>query len=469
MLIYELARHGLGLSEPGGIFSIGFLFLGTNIIGVLIWLITMDPRHWRYILGDTRYTPLLGKYLGFETMPFAFALLIGLIFVSLVSMRVRVKFLYIIVAALLTSLGLIYPILFPAGCIFVGGLLFLLISRWAKGLPKYSKGELVLLTTTVGLSVAAVMLFLYMVTQDRVQPSFQFALSGKKSSSLQVITALIPFWLISIPFLLRSILKRDGSTMLLVATSICMMVLYIFIDLDNTEYKYVMCATIFLAPICAASIDDYYPGTSRVKWFFAVLIPTGLITVHLFLFFQVGKGLPRSLEYAPEIVENSFWISLDSSDEDAAWTRIIRESTAEDTIVVDSASRIHSGPFLNRSLYFPSDTKGEYSAGYSLNNRFILIDQRGYSDQVYSERLNAVQTLFNDSDPLKLASSIRTLVSTGRPLAIRFSRENTPALMWLKHWRIGSQLYFDESSIIWYIDSIKDDMTSLPNDDELEN
>src|SRR5919109_1027792 len=69
VLAYELASSGLGLHNSTSLLSAGLTFVGTNIVGAIGYLIS---GKWEF-LGDIRYTPLLGKYFGFETIPFALA------------------------------------------------------------------------------------------------------------------------------------------------------------------------------------------------------------------------------------------------------------------------------------------------------------------------------------------------------------------------------------------------------------
>src|SRR5918996_2746313 len=71
VLAYELASQGLGLQNSTALLSVGLTFVGTNVVGAVGYLVT---RKWEF-LGDIRYTPLLGKYFGFETIPFALVLI----------------------------------------------------------------------------------------------------------------------------------------------------------------------------------------------------------------------------------------------------------------------------------------------------------------------------------------------------------------------------------------------------------
>ena len=137
VLAYELAGHGLGLQNSTALLSAGLTFVGTNVVGAVGYLVS---RKWE-LLGDIRYTPLLGKYFNFDIMPFAFALIIGLSLVCVLILERNTRWLWSLVPVLLIALGLVYPILFPVGCLLVAFTLLLLWKR-TRNNPKI-RGDMV--------------------------------------------------------------------------------------------------------------------------------------------------------------------------------------------------------------------------------------------------------------------------------------------------------------------------------------
>jgi hypothetical protein len=451
VLCYELGRRGLALSLAASLLSAVLMFFGTNIIGALVWAIQNDNRSFQNILGDTRYTPMMGKYNGFETMPMSFAVLIGLLLICVISLKMKVKYFPVYIFIFLVSLGLIYPILFPVGCIVAAVFMVLITSNWMSQAPKYSRKEIISGAASIIIAIVTVLLFLTLVTQDRAKPSFQFEFSGRIAKSLHLVTALFPFYIISAWFLVKSIYHRNGAVLLLAIASGLMMGLYLFFNLDDTEYKYIICATISIAPVCAASIDYYLNHYPRWKLPLTFLITISLVGFHVYSFFLFDKGHIRSLINAPMIDQSSFWISLNSTEKMSAWVNIVKQKTPENAIVVADQSTVHLGPFLDRSLYAPADINGELTAGYSNKNNTLLVGLRGYSESDYEKRMGIVNNLLQGTDETKINAALDTIFSLGRPVVIRFADENAPSLKYLERKGIGSQLFADSENTIWYI------------------
>jgi len=277
LLAYALCRDGLQLSRALSIFGSGTLLLGTNIAGTLGWAYARDWHWHKELFGDLRYTPMLGKYLGFETMPFAFALLLGMTLVATIALRRPIRHLWILITALLLALGLLYPILFPAGCLVVG-LLWLLLALGQlsilpafgggmvrDSLPGYSWWSLVGIALggvfAVAVTLGALQLIMIDGSNAPIRLSSRLEMGSK---GIQAIVALLLF----VPALLYlpSVLRRSHHTQyqrtqyqrtqyqrqnqqdrvgfLLIGATIGLVLLYAVADLEALEYKYVLAATV---------------------------------------------------------------------------------------------------------------------------------------------------------------------------------------------------------------------------------
>ncbi len=453
VLAYELAKTVFGLHAATAWFSVGLLFLGTNVMGATVWLLTADLRRWLFVLGDGRYTPFLGKYVGFETMPFAFALLLGLTLVCTLSMQRQIKHLGTLVASLLIALGLLYPLLFPVGALLVAGLIGLLAARWVPGLPPYTRRERLWLAAAFGLSLIVFLGYLGLVTQDRVKSTFQFTTHEWQllAKGLQVLSALLPFILLAGPLLVTAIRRRSGPALLLAATALALMGAYVLADLSNLEYKFIFGATMMLFPLSAATLDPLFVRLPRWRWPMATAVPLLLVVIHLLLMYRLGARLPSNLANAPRLQENAFWLALDQNEPEAAWLQAVRDGTPANTILVAHNSRIHLGPFVARSLYLPSDADGVTTAGYSVPNDYNMLTWRGYSAELYGQRRATVAALYEEQLPANLATALQQLQKLNRPLAIHFSGANTPALTWLREQTNGCALFADEQATVWFI------------------
>ncbi len=453
LLAYELIRRGLGLQSSAAYLGVGLLFLGTNITGVILWLFAHDMYRWQFYLGDIRYTPFLSKYLGFETMPFAFALTIGLALICLLGLRQPIKWLPGILTALLTALGLIYPILFPIGCLLTGGMLLLLVTKLAPNLPAYTGRQLLWIGLGIGFSIASFVVFMLFVTQDRTTSVAHLSTKHEMlAKSFHVLSALAPLGLVALPFTLKFLWQRHAPVLLLTATALSLMAMYVIFNLDDLEYKYILGATIMLAPLSAAGLDQMFFQKTRLRWAWTLAIPLMLGVTNQALMYQAGAQLPDNRVNAPAINEQAFWLQLAPSEPDAAWTTAVRTETPLDTILVTNNSRIHLGPFVDRSLYLPSDSSGENTTGYSVDNRFNLLEWRGYPQALYAQRQQTTATLYATSDKDQLATVLYTLIALDRPVAIHFSDPQAGALLWLKQIGLGTQLFSDPKNVVWLID-----------------
>lgn len=459
VLAFELAKSGLGLHSSTALFGVGLLFLGNQIIVISTSVITNDIHHWEWILGTDQIAPLLAWYRGFEDMPFVFPLLLGLALVCLVGMRRRVRFLSAIIVSLMIAIGLIYPLFFPMACLLSGGTIFLLISRWARGLPRYEPRELFLLVAGFVVSVIVFLAFLTAITKDRANPSFQLLQAGRWSRGFQALTALLPLVLLAAPFVVKAILKRDGPTIVLTATGVFLVGLFLFTKVSYLEPKFIDASVIAVAPLSAAGVEQLFGRLTRMRWVLALMVPVALAIINFQYWFGLGAGTPSNLANAPQFSEDSFWIALAPSEKDMAWTSAVRASTPIDTIMVVLKPGIHLEPFIARSLYFPSDyderSNIEYTvspAGYSVDKRVYLLEQRGYSERVWDERLQVIKSFYDETDRTKSILVLQALQRLNRPLAIHFSSETVPALTWLRQEKIGSEFYSDSRNIIWFIE-----------------
>jgi hypothetical protein len=90
-------------------------------------------------------------------------------------------------------------------------------------------------------------------------------------------------------------------------------------------------------------------------------------------------------------------------------------------------------------------------AGYSVDKKYYLLDQRGYSKASFEHRSRIVQTLYTEADVRKLAEAVNALLAFHRPIAIHFAPRDTPSLIWMKENDIGSELYSDAENVVWFL------------------
>jgi len=447
VLGYELASRGLGLHGSSALLSSGLMFVGTNTVGALAYFVS--GKNW--LLGDTRYTPILGKYFGFETIPFALALINGLSLVCVLILERKTKSLWWLAPIVLIALGLVYPILFPVGCLLVAFTILLLF----KQSPSDSQhSKCIRWQLVIGFLASLIVVFGYLghVTAERSISTFQIhTLDRFKTTTRYAVVALLPFLILGLPFVIRGVLVRRSSTILLTAAGVSSIGFYLLFDLANMEYKFMLAATLLLMPLTAGGVEILFRQSLRVRWVVSAVTPLVLVLFFGLFIFKTGIQVPDNLGNTPKIVEESFWLRLDKNEADSGWTDAVHQMTPEDTILVVHNSRIHIPPFANRSLFFPGLGEGRAMAGYSVNKRRYLLVERGYSRVSFDLRSKTVESLYYETDAKKLAGVVNGLLTFHRPIAIHFPYRDTPSLIWMRQNNIGSELYSDSGNVIWFI------------------
>jgi hypothetical protein len=459
VLGYELGRTGLGLHRTTALLGVTLMFLGTNIAGIVLRLFAGYTDWWARYFGDIRYSPFLGKFYTFDTMLWGMTLLLGLALVYAVALRRRVAALDGLSAALLVGLGVVYPVLFPAGLALAGSFLLLAIFRPAKDVPTYGRSEVARLGAAVALSVVAAGLYLALVTADRDVAAFALSQrSDIKLKAYRFLAALGPFIVLAALPMFAFVRSRYGPALLMALWVVPLSAAYVFIDLTQLEYKYVLAATIGLAFLAAAAVDRLFRRRPRSGWGIGAFVAAALAVANLLLVFRAGEHIPGNLAAGMPLDESSFWIALSPSEPDSSWTTAIRLDTDPNTIVIAQKPGVQLSALVGRSMYVPSDTDGGRVPGYNLDQRFYLLKQRGYPADLYERRLEVVAALYTSQEEADLIAALSDLKELRRPVAIDFASPNAFSLRWLEAQAIGRVLVANSQNTVWLVD----DLGTLP-------
>jgi hypothetical protein len=453
-LSYELGRSGLGLHRTTALLGVALMFLGTNVIGMVPFIVTGYSQWWDRYFGDIRYSPFLSKFYAFDTMIWGMALLIAMALVYTVALRRRVTPLDGLTVALLVGLSLVYPLLFPAGLVLAGCFLFLAIARltMSEGLPEYTRWEIARLGFAILFSMIVVWLYLGLMTADRDVATFALSsLRDIRFKTIRFLGAMVPFIVMAaLPFI-GFIRLRHAAALLLALSALAFSVAYIAIDLAKLEYKYVLAATIGLAFLAAAAVEPLIQRRPRLGSVTGTMVAVGLAVINLLLVFRVGGHVPGNLDLGAPLDEGSFWIALSTPEPDSAWTRAIRENTSENTVVIARKPGVQLSVLVGRSMYVPSDIDGGFVPGYNLNQRFYLLEQRGYPARVYDRRLGVVETLYTSQEDAKIIEALHYLKELRRPVAIHFPNRDIYSLHWLETQALGRVLFSDGQNTVWLV------------------
>jgi hypothetical protein len=453
---YE-ASNLLGFHNVTTFFVAGLIGLSGNFLGTALGVTTSHIVEWGMRLGDTRTGPFLGKFIQLQAMNFGLTVFSGLVLVCVTACRQKFRFLAELAGLLLVTLGLTYVSIFPAGALLVVCLLLLTIIPVARDMPRYSSFEIMKLA--VALLLAGLIVYAYMSWMTReltnsgvhlitsVGPLFRKAV--RAGLSLLIPGALAMY------FAVTTLSQRRAPILLLTGGATGAIFLFVFTRVSSSliEYKFLFCAIIMLSLLAGGALDTALRRRPRMAWVACGSMVALLLGLHIIHSYKMEARYQANLTTGPRIDESSFWLSLDTSEPDAAWTRAIRERTPENTVVVVGQTRHHLGTYLDRSLLIPVDRGNLKSrVGYAETGEYNLVVLRGYPENEFKRRLRLVDSLYTEANPRQLRALMLALGVMNRPIAIHFAHHDTPLLQWLKTGGAGFPLYTDARQEVWFID-----------------
>jgi hypothetical protein len=454
VLVYETTLL-LGVHPSAGILGVGLLALGTNLIGKVGSLAKSGFLDWSLIFrmsvrGDPRYTPLLIKYVEFTAMPVGLSIFCALTFVAVLLCRKRSASLLWLYPLLLTSIGLLYPPIFPPAVGLSGCLLLLAFVPDTQGGTRFRPREVIVLA--LGTLLAGFIGYAYYKSLSAGHTRSVAELAAIDGMLRRAAYAGMVFAPLAIPACWpawRAVRKRHRAVLLLVAGTLAAVGMNIALRLENgIEYKFVLCAAICLAPLTAAGLDPVVVRWPKFRWALALVVP---ILLAPFMISTAVAYIPWELDDASGIDESSFRISLDPSESHASWARAVRDSTPADTVLVVHKPAYVYSAYTSRSLYVLGSP--DSVVGYGLPIEENLLDIRGYSADIYERRLRLVERLYTERDPKGLSSSLMELKELQRPIALHFSDEDGSGLLkFMRQEKIGSELTSGGNHVVWYIE-----------------
>lgn len=455
-LAYVVAREGFELGPASAAFGAGFTFLATQSVAfaakVATWDIGLATEYFGFRIGT-----ILEKYRGFEVMPFAFALLLALLLAVVVSLRKEVNLaaFALLEAAILVAVGMVYTVMAAVGFVLVGGQILLLATRWGSGYVRRSWREIGQLTSAAAMAFA-VCVALYWLYSLSTRGTIPLGWAGVKTRLYQTIFALLPFAVVGFPALWRAVRQRDAVVLLLAATAGAACVMHLFMRLGDNEYKFVLFASVCLAPLCALTVDRWLtqPGARRERWAWPVVmgVPLLLLAIDLTAVFGVGIFMQAPWRTATPLDESHYQVALESGQPDAGWVAAVRDQTPKNTVVVARDLPFYAPALVDRALFAPADRNGEQSPGYSLNNRFQLISQRRYAGALHDTREVAEEALLQGCATEKMAEAVSAIEQLERPVALVFDNPRACGLAYVQQAGTGEQLYADAGHVVWLIE-----------------
>ena len=451
VLSYWVARE-LGASEPTSLAVPVIVALGTNVPGLIGWSIipANDNGVWWAILGDLRYAPFLLKFVTFEAMTFGLTLYAGLVLLCVAALRYGNPLELLLAPVVVAALGTIYPNLFPAAALLLGGLIAMLIAGRRYIDWRCPIGRLVALLALAGLAAVAGVWFVDIYTAGRASGAMVVSSPGALAKkSIAAVLALGPF-AIAMYWMWRSEpFQRRAPLMVLAFGAAGAAGLNIMFRISGLhEYKFIFAAGMCLAAPAMIGLERLVIKSFRCRWAITAALPVmlGLVMVSYSI-----MRIPRHGSTPMDARERSFWLALAASNPDAGWTNAVRTRTSDDTILVVNHPEFHTSSFTARSLLVPS-AGDKYHFGYNQSSEWNLLELRGYPRQLFEQRYELLGRIYTAGPTADMNDILTSLRSLGRPVAIVFRPNDGRAfLRWLQANRIGSELFADGSGRLVYV------------------
>ena len=405
------------------------------------------------VFGDWRYTPWLWKFRFFSQMPIALGACAGVAYLltGLRGSRQGVGEL-VLLGSVLLALGLAYALLLPVAYSLVLGHLLvtapLLGHRpWPERLRPWIGPGIVL--AVVGLISIGHAVF---VRQDTVGGTGMALSAASAFGRKMIVSAIVTLPLLAaVIAVLRSLWPRQRARVgPLLVGGLGSLMLFAVLAIPNwsNEYKFVFTAALCLAPIAGLAIEPC------VRWLGRGALPAVLIVSFMlaarFAFKAQGK-LENRTRNQPSIISSRFDVRLTPGHPLAPATDAIRTSTPRNTIVVAEGSRLHLPTLVQRSFYVPPAQKHGH-AGVSMLSLSILLNPRAHDPVLVRRRVAELRGLFDASDERARASSLRRMLSLGRPLAILLNVERHVMLdRWLGTQASAEVVQRDSRSAVWLL------------------
>lgn len=431
-----------------------WLLFGINPLGFIVQEILpaslAEPPY--RISGDPRFTSWLLKYTELNTMP----VVLGM-FIAMTYLLVRFRSsehswdFQVLLALLLSCIGMLYPILFPPACALIGAAA---VVDW---LDKRERGEKYSRRIIWGLAI--VLLFAatltlghlgYLVQGRRmaggaIHPS---SFLGFVRKTFELLIALAPL-LIGLLMVWRHCCQnRRREARFLLLGSLASAVLYpvFFMPYYSNEYKYVFTAAICLAPFGALAMDRVTEKLSKFACVSVIGVTLAVLVIPYVWRMNHWVG-PNKVHFA--IDSRGFYLRLDSRERLAGVCDAIRTQTPLNSLLVVARPDLHFPAVTNRTLYVAPE-QGFSFDGVNQRPDVLLVEIRGYPRVELDNRRLIVSQLFN-GDQEERAASFSRILEMKRPIAILLQPEDDALLSWLKGASRGTAVYQQDGITLWLV------------------
>jgi hypothetical protein len=444
--------RALGGGPYAGVAAVAWLAFGVNFVGYIFeGLVPQSVREAYPIWGAWRYTPWLRKFYGFDQMALALGLFAALAYFSSRRWpRVSDRDHLVIIGLLLCGLGMLYPILFPAGCAVVGAKAVAIFLTDREEPPQLASA-VVALGLVVLISAAVTFVHLHIVTVDRqggglVELDTLWNIKLKSASS---VIALFPLWL-GLGFVFPRLWRvQRGPLAVLCIASLGSVLLYVLFHIPNArnEYKYILTAAILLAPFPSLALAPLLGRLHHLR--IPALVALALVLAAPAAHRMQGSwpGIPSDL---PPVDATDFALRLEDDHPYEGVARTLRSASPANTVVLAAQTPVHLPTLTGRRLYAPYENR-QYT-GVGLRTDYLLTRVKGYDATLLRSRRADLHALFESTDDAAREDALHRIRAIDRPLAIVVDTQTHEALLtWISGLHRATQLYDGAGLSVWLV------------------
>lgn len=439
------------------------LSFGVNAAGYIGRLLGPEALVARFgIWGDPRYTPWLRKFGIFEPTVFGIGLFaaIAAVLMSRGGDGGRSPH-HLLLAALVLSAALLYPVLFPASLALVGAsVVLLLVQHWrsihrAKRAPCGSAPapwrEAAALIGIGALGVIALAGSVAAVTVERAgSPSVAtVAVADLGGRLVTAIVVLAPLLVGALAW--RTALREHWyPSALLLLASLPILGVYLLFDILywSNEYKFIFAAAICLTPFAAVTAVRLLAPAGRAAVPLGCAAALALMSPALHRLW-VDSASPA---YRPQIDASRFDLRLRPDEPFAAVTDAVRRASPATAVLVARTAPLDWVALTGRASYVaPGDS---WVHGLGMQADFLLKRVRDYPAGLVDERRATVLRLFDSDNAEVRAAAVRRMMGEmGRPLVVIALPDDRGLLDWLSAYPGAGPIHVGRAASAWLLPS----------------
>jgi hypothetical protein len=419
--------------------------LGTNFLGMAGGLLTNSP----WLIGDSRYSPLTGKFSNLDSMAAGLALLAGIVEVSVAALGAVRPRACLLLPVLALAVGITYPLLLPAAGVLAGLLAVALWQRRLAAVPAYAIRTRVALVVGLGIAGALAHAYLRFLTEGGSSELLSFGVKRVLFNLTKLPLLIGPWVLLAHPVVVRAWKGRDAPTLFLAAGSLATGALFVGTRFPYTaEYKFAFAMCYCLIPLVAVRILEWLAraGRTAMAWAAAALVLTWLVALGFSLRFNVPW---HTLAHAVALDESAFGIRLLSGPE-SEWIDAVREQTPADSLLLVEPSYSPISILARRSSYIGADAPDMARPGYSMTLEDVLLNN-GYPRDEIARRQEALDAAFEPGEGADFEWLTAELRRLHRPVSIVFGSGGSAYLSWLRARGPGREIFRGGDRVVWLL------------------